>query len=190
MIREVDLVSYLPPYLTEFKETVAALEAENPEYRLIWEETDKVLKNEFIDTADEYGISRFENMLKIFPNPDETLEVRRTKVKVQWMNSALYTKRGIESLLLSICGEDGYKLNVSADEYFVDAQVALATKSQRDSVSELFERILPCNMNFTVEQLFNLWGDMRVYKWGSLTKMTWKTMREEICSKWQNIPQT
>ena len=37
MIREVDLVSYLPPYLQEYnQETVAALEAENPEFRLIW----------------------------------------------------------------------------------------------------------------------------------------------------------
>lgn len=41
MIREVDLVSYLPPYLQEYnQETVAALEAENPEFRLIWEASD------------------------------------------------------------------------------------------------------------------------------------------------------
>ena len=59
MIREVDLVSYLPPYLQEYnQETVAALEAENPEFRLIWEASDRVLYNEFIATADEYGISR------------------------------------------------------------------------------------------------------------------------------------
>lgn len=34
MIREVDLVSYLPPFMQSYKEPVAALEAENPEFSL------------------------------------------------------------------------------------------------------------------------------------------------------------
>ena len=32
MIREVDLVSYLPPFVGEYKETNLALTAENPEF--------------------------------------------------------------------------------------------------------------------------------------------------------------
>ena len=54
MTREVDLVSYLPPFLAEFKEIAVALEAENPEFQIVWKATDKVLKNRFISTADEY----------------------------------------------------------------------------------------------------------------------------------------
>ena len=67
MIREVDLVSYLPPFMQSYKEPVAALEAENPEFSLMWSATDRCLRNRFISTADEYGISRFEKMLKIYP---------------------------------------------------------------------------------------------------------------------------
>lgn len=62
MIREVDLVSYLPPFIAEYKETNITLTAENPEFVLVWNATDKTLKNEFIATADEYGISRFEKI--------------------------------------------------------------------------------------------------------------------------------
>ena len=36
MTREVDLVSYLPPFLAEFKEIAVTLEAENPEFVLVW----------------------------------------------------------------------------------------------------------------------------------------------------------
>ena len=36
MIREVDLVSYLPPFLAEYRELKAALEAEDPEFALVW----------------------------------------------------------------------------------------------------------------------------------------------------------
>ena len=56
MIREVDLVSYLPPFLAEYQETNLTLTAENPEFALVWKAADRVLTNEFIVTADEYGI--------------------------------------------------------------------------------------------------------------------------------------
>ena len=62
MVREIDLVSYLPPFMAELKETAVALEAENPEFILVWEAASQVLCNEFIATADEYGIERFENI--------------------------------------------------------------------------------------------------------------------------------
>ena len=68
MIREVDLVSYLPPFMAEFKEIMATLEAENPEFVLVWEAADRVLQNEFIETSDEYGISRWERILGAFQN--------------------------------------------------------------------------------------------------------------------------
>ena len=54
MIRNVDLVSYLPPIMAEFQEYRVTLEAENPEFVIIWNATDQVLQNEFIATADEY----------------------------------------------------------------------------------------------------------------------------------------
>ena len=41
MIREVDLVSYLPPFLAEYKEINIALTAENPEFALAWEAADR-----------------------------------------------------------------------------------------------------------------------------------------------------
>ena len=75
MIREVDLVSYLPPFIAEYKETNITLEAENPEFVLVWKAADRVLYNEFIATADEYGISRFEKILNILPSRDDTLQI-------------------------------------------------------------------------------------------------------------------
>ena len=74
MIRQIDLVSYLPPYLQAYREQVAALAAENPEFLLIWDAVDKVLYNHFICTADEYGISRYEKILGIRPTEDDNLD--------------------------------------------------------------------------------------------------------------------
>ena len=96
MIREVDLASYLPTYLREYnQETVAALQAENPEFRLVWEGADKVLYNEFILTADESGISRFEKILGILPLNEDTLESRRARVQSRWFNEIPYTMKAL-----------------------------------------------------------------------------------------------
>ena len=43
MIREVDLVSYLPPFIAEFQEINSTLTAENPEFKIVWEAADRVL---------------------------------------------------------------------------------------------------------------------------------------------------
>lgn len=43
MIREVDLVSYLPPFIAEYRETNLTLTAENPEFMLVWQAADRTL---------------------------------------------------------------------------------------------------------------------------------------------------
>ena len=77
MTRKVNLVSYLPCFLTEFKENIVLLDAENPEFEFLWKSFDRILKNEYISTADEYGLSRFEDIVGIKPLADDTLESRR-----------------------------------------------------------------------------------------------------------------
>ena len=67
MIREVDLASYLPAFMQNYKEPVAALEAENPEFQNLWQGAERALNNHFISTADEYGLSRYEKLLDIRP---------------------------------------------------------------------------------------------------------------------------
>ena len=67
MTRNVNLASYLPSFLAEFKENIALLDAENPELEFLWKSFDRILKNEYISTADEYGLSRFEDIVGIKP---------------------------------------------------------------------------------------------------------------------------
>ena len=110
MTREVDLVSYLPPFLAEFKEIAVTLEAENPEFVLVWNAAERVLKNEFIESADEYGISRFERILKIFPSKEDSLESRRARVQARWFATIPYTWRMLIEKLISICGDSNFTL--------------------------------------------------------------------------------
>ena len=86
MSREINLVSYLPEFMQQYKEPVATLDAENPEFVLLWKNAEKILYNRFISTADEYGISRFESLLGIYPARTDSIEVRRQRVLLRWYN--------------------------------------------------------------------------------------------------------
>lgn len=146
MIREVDLVSYLPPFIAEYKETNTTLTAENPEFVLVWKASDRVLQNEFIATADEYGIGRFEKILKILPSREDTLESRRARVQSRWFTSLPYTWRMFIQKLIALCGENDFTIAKHFDFYRIALEVRLELFGQAEELERIIETMLPCNM--------------------------------------------
>lgn len=147
MIREVDLVSYLPPFMQSYKEPVAALEAENPEFSLMWSATDRCLRNRFISTADEYGISRFEKMLKIYPTADDTLESRRSRVKSKWFNTIPYTWKVLLQKLLVLCGDSDFEVTgdfKTGYTLYIDTDLELY--GQVEELENIINTMIPENL--------------------------------------------
>lgn len=147
MIREVDLVSYLPPFMQTYKEPVAALEAENPEFQIVWKATDKVLKNRFISTADEYGISRFEKLLGIHPTDDDTLESRRSRVQSKWFSKLPYTLRVLLQKLTVLCGDTDFTLNHNFTVgYTLTLETDLELYGQVEELEYIINTMIPENI--------------------------------------------
>lgn len=163
MIRDVDLVSYLPPFMLTYKEPVATLSAENPEFLLIWNATDRILYNHFISTADEYGISRFENMLGILPSVEDTVESRRSRVQSKWFNTIPYTMKVLLQKLTVLCAntdfslmndfEFGYTLTINTDlELFgqVEELESIINEMIPSNIVVISINSIPCNASATV----------------------------------------
>lgn len=146
MIRNVDLVSYLPPIMAEFQEYRATLEAENPEFVLVWNATDQVLQNEFIATADEYGISRFEQILNILPSKEDTLESRRSRVQTRWFNTIPYTLKTLLGKLIALCGENNFTVVKDYDHYKISIFTDLELFGQAEELDFTLDTMIPCNM--------------------------------------------
>lgn len=148
MIREVDLVSYLPPFMQNYKETVAALDAENPEFLVIWKATDKVLYNHFISTADEYGLSRFEKLLGIFPTSEDTLESRRSRVQSKWFNTIPYTLTVLLQKLTVLCGDTSFVFtNNFKDGYTITLITDLELYGQVEELEYIINTMMPENID-------------------------------------------
>lgn len=146
MTREVDLVSYLPPFLAEFKEISATLEAENPEFVLVWNAAERVLSNEFIETADEYGISRFENMIGLLPSNGDTIEIRKARVMSKWLNTLPYTMRTLIKKLQILCGGDDFIVKKNFNDYKINIITHLREYSQIQELQKLLDEIIPANI--------------------------------------------
>ncbi|MCH5205644.1 MAG: DUF2313 domain-containing protein [Oscillospiraceae bacterium] len=141
-----NLVEYLPPFLAEYKEINAALTAENPEFKISWDAAEQTLKNEFISTADEYGIKRFEKLLKIFPSADDTLESRRSRVLSRWFAEIPYTERVLISKLISLCGESNFTLKTDYERYTLEIETSLNLFGQVEELQFMLDELVPANM--------------------------------------------
>lgn len=148
MIREVDLVDYyLPPFMQTYKEPVATLDAEQPEFQLVWKATDRVLYNRFISTADEYGISRFEKILGIFPSSEDTLESRRSRVQSKWFTKTPYTWRVLLEKLMVLCDDTDFVLtNNFSEGYTLTLVTDLELYGQVEELESIINMMIPENI--------------------------------------------
>lgn len=152
MIREVDLVSYLPPFLTGYRELREALESENPEFILAWGAADQVLRNEFIETADEYGIGRYEKILGILPSCNDTLETRRLRVQSRWFAALPYTYRMLVRKVAGILGDgdDFYIWSDFKTDYGMVLTVCTINDSQDMELKRILDQMVPANIPVSV----------------------------------------
>lgn len=146
MIREVDLVSYLPPFLAEYREIREALAAEDPEFQIFWEAVNRALCNVFIATADEYGISRFEKMLGLLPSREDPLEVRRTAVLLKFNANNKYTIRILRKVIATAAGKENYDTWVIPEEYIVTVQILNRDVRLVRSLYHAIFPMIPANM--------------------------------------------
>ena len=171
MIRDVDLVSYLPDFMKEYHEPVEALKSENPEFVLIWKAKDRVLYNRFIETADEYGISRYEAMLNLHPSAEDTLESRRSRVRSLWFNTIPYTLKTLIKKLIVMCGSrDDFSLthNFDMEGYDLHLAVDLELFGQVEQLEQIIDTMIPCNIVTDVQNFFPCQSEGNIYSAGGI----------------------
>jgi len=177
MIREVDLVSYLPPYMQTYKEPVAALEAENPEFDLIWKAVEKIHYNRFVLSADEYGISRFEKMLGIFPSVSDTPELRKERILIRINEQLPFTLKSLINYLLAIFG-DNIVINLDVDRYTLTVRSKMSIKNAASDIAAMLMRVCPENIVIDL-QILNTHQHLSEFTHGNLSGFTHEQLRSE-----------
>lgn len=176
----MEISKYYPDVIKDIREFKALAIAENPEIEVLYESIDEAMANQFVDTAQMYGIARMEHIVGIVPMAEDTLHERRFRVLAKYNEDRPYTLRKLKEVLNTLCGPNGYHLKIDNAAFHIEVRVELTSKKSKSSVEDMLERITPANMLFAVLLMYNQWQLLSGNTWGGLRDLSWRAVREEV----------
>lgn len=116
---------------------------------------DKLIKdinNEtIVQTATEYGISKWEKALGIIPSDNESVEVRRFRVNNILTSKLPYTLRWLQMKLTELVGSDsGWTLNVDYAHYIITVILSGLDTNLMLEVEKQLRGAIPANMELEI----------------------------------------
>ena len=181
-MREGNILSYLPEVFKSIREMTAHAEAVNPEITALWEEIEKAYNDQYLYTMTENGVKRWEKMLKIEPMGTDTLEDRRFRI-INRLNAQLpYTYRMLEHHMNQMCGEGGYTMKYTPEDWKLTVKVALTQKKQFAEILDLINTMIPANIVLDYDLLYNSYELLAGYTHEQLAAYTHGQLRNEVLS--------
>lgn len=119
-------------------------------------------------------------MLGIQPFTDDTLETRRFRILTRWNEKLPYTYRVLIERLNSLCGVDGYELELQPNLYSISIKLELTQKRMFNDVQDLTRRMIPANMVLVVTLRYNQHFTLSRYTHGQLSAYKHEQLRNEV----------
>ena len=178
MIREVDLKSFLPEFLGEYREIGEILSAEDSEIQVMENAVERTRDCAFISYCNDNDIGRFERMMNVFPAAVDTLEERRARILIRWNESLPYTLSTLREKLMIICGKGNFSINVKYDAYRLELTVTLTRAGQGDELERLLKRLIPANMVIDIKNSMSAEPSAGLFIGGALSTSTFFVVGE------------
>ena len=178
--KQINMMRKVPDVLKNVREIKALINTQNDEMNLLSAALALYLNNTFVDSADEYGIDRWETILEILPKLTDTLDERRFRVLSRINEQLPFTLRSLEQQLSTLCGPKGYTVELLNEQYLLKIRVELTAKSKLEDVRALLNRIVPANMIIDLDLLYNQHSDFAGLTHKELSSYTHKQLRDEV----------
>ena len=174
------LNEYLPSILLKTYEFPLLCDSEQREFDRLNTAVDEVLDAQFVSTAGERGIERYEQIFSIVPQDTDTLDERRFRVLAKINAQLPFSVRRLRQQLATLCDENGYRMEIDGGRYTLTVKVALTAKRNQQAVEELLADIVPANMVCTTSLLYNQHADLTRFTHAQLALLTHFEIREEV----------
>lgn len=170
-------LEYIPDYLREIKELQGIGVAFDPEVQALEATARKIYRNQFLDDMDIPTIVRWEQILSLpgTGTPDE----RRFAIAAKRIRYLLFNKASLREMLISLCGIDGFSLEVVHAKYLLRVRVALESRNNFGVVTSLLNELKPATLLLDVQLMFNPHDVLARFTHRQLAKYTHKQLREE-----------
>lgn len=146
--RIVKIENYLPPVVREVDVFQQIANAQNPEFNLLQSRIVQTFSERFIQTATEYGVRRWEQLLLISPKAEETLEQRKERILTYLNIKTPYTWRMLESMLAAYLGDGNFKLKYDNELTKLFLTLNWLSSYAYADIESLLGKVLPANIIF------------------------------------------
>lgn len=169
MIRDVKLLDYLPEFMQEYREMKYLMLAENPEIQELEDETETIKNNQFILTCSESGISKYEKLVGILPDPGSGMEERKKRIIEKWGTAVPYNYARFVQRLNQLCWNEGYVIRPHFEQYKIELLVSLAERGQIRDLEWICETYIPANMDMSILNKITARTEEKLYVGGVLS---------------------
>lgn len=170
----VNIIKYWIKELRKIREFQELAKTEDLEFLRLYGETDRALKNLFIETADEYGVKRLEKIAGIYPEAEDTLEQRKARLYVYWNDKEPYTEGELRQRLESLCGAGNYEIISDYKKYLIHIITNVGGYGIFDEITRMLDYFLPANLVLDLENVLRGEGSAGIYYGvGGVTAMSY-----------------
>lgn len=163
MAKNLDLISYLPPFLQEYRELSQILSSAQVSLHSTNLSIDWLLDTQFISSCDELGIAFYENLLSIYPASSDSLSARIERVLLKWLDFPPYTVPYIISILDNLYGCDNYEFTEDFNNYSFSINfINNFLPADLDSFYQYIYYIKPANLIFNTSAYSSYSSDIFV----------------------------
>ncbi len=179
-MREVDILSYLPDFYRDFRESQKIAEIQEKFLKEAIVEAQEVFKELFILLAQNFGLEKFEKMLGISTYLGKSVEERRFEILAKLNGLSNYSFEKVFLLLVSLCGKENVEMKYNEKEFHLIIKLKLRAKEKEEIARRVLYEILPCNIFIEIEIEFNSHFVLEEFKHIELEKYTYLELREKV----------
>jgi hypothetical protein len=171
------LFDYLPSILRGAEELAVLVDrAEQPESDRLWEKLDWLWAEQFIETAGDAALSRWERMMGL--PPADSLEERRAAILRRLREATVFTLKTLIANLEEMCGRGRVTVDMDYDRY--QLTVRMAPDGPFAAVESLLVRRVPANILLDTDFYYVRHVDLRPFRHSELAARTHLRIREDV----------
>ena len=136
------------------------------------------MNDQFVSSASEFAVTRWEKILKITPKPDFTLDERKFTILTRLTEQLPFSVRMLTAKLGQLCGPDGYEF--ALDGFSVHVRVALKALKNYTDIETMLKRICPANLAVVLSIKYNQHFVISTLKHKGLKAKTHYQLRNEV----------
>ena len=138
------LKKYLPEFISEIKEFQELDKVLSVEINSLRDKLEQLQDNQFIESANDEGLKRYEQLIGLSSDGDEQL--RRFNILNKYNSTIPFTMVWLKNMLNTTLGKGNFLLDMNYRSYTLTISVAASKEHLISSLYKDLRKKIPCNL--------------------------------------------